>query len=78
MYLDDVKSHTSSIVSISSDNDDTDSDSNKSDSSSEYNKNDEFKIPNISKWTKKQVLEYLSERLPKEIVQQITKYVRYY
>jgi len=65
-------------MSISSDEDDTDSESSISDSSSGYNKNDEFKIPNISKWNKQQVIEYLSEKLPKEIVHQITKFVRYY
>ncbi|XP_022177539.1 atherin-like [Myzus persicae] len=31
-------------------------------------------IPNITKWTKAQVLEYLSERLPREITDQIAKH----
>lgn len=35
-------------------------------------------IPNIIKWTKAQVLEYLSERLPREITDQIAKHVIYY
>lgn len=35
-------------------------------------------IPNITKWTKAQVLEYLSERLPREITDQIAKHVIYY
>jgi len=78
MYLDDVKSRTSGIMSISSDTDDTDSESNISDNSSEYYKYDESQIPNISRWTKKQVFEYLLEKLPKVIVHQIIKYVRYY
>jgi len=78
MYLDDVKSRTSSIMSISSDTDDTDSESNISDNSSECYKSDESQIPNISRWTKKQVFEYLLEKLPKAIVHQIIKYVRYY
>lgn len=78
MYLDDVKSRTSSNMSLSSDEDDTDSESSISDSSSGYNENDEFEIPNISKWNQQQVFEYLSEKLPKEIVHQITKFVRYY
>ncbi|XP_008186333.1 uncharacterized protein LOC100568619 [Acyrthosiphon pisum] len=71
---DDVKSRTSSIMSISSDKDDTDSETNISDSSSEYSKNDESLIPNISKWTKLEVIKYLLEKLPKEIVHQINKY----
>jgi len=78
MYLDDVKSHTSSSMSVSSKTNDTDSESDRSDSSSEYKKDDETQIPNISKWTKQQVCEYLIENLPKEIIDQIIKYVRYY
>ncbi|XP_060857446.1 histone-lysine N-methyltransferase 2A-like [Metopolophium dirhodum] len=71
---DNVKSCPSSIVSISSDSDDTGSESNTSDNSSEYYKYDKPQIPNISKWTKKQVFEYLSEKLPKETAHQIIKY----
>jgi len=81
MYLDDVESCTSSIVSISSDENDTDSKSNRSYSSTDYGKDDEFhnnKIPNISYWTKEQVFDYLTEVLPKEIIDKIITYVRYY
>jgi len=82
MYLDDVESHNSSIVTISSDEYDTDSKSNRSDScSSDDEKNDAHQnngIPNIIKWNKDQVIEYLTDLLPKEIIDQIIKYVRYY
>jgi len=74
MYLDDVNSSTAaSIMSITSDEDDTESESN---SLSEYVYQKTI-IPNISKWTKQQVLEYLIKKLPKEIIQQINKYVSY-
>jgi len=69
-------------VSISSDEYDTDSKSYVSYScSSDYEKYDACQnndIPNITKWTKEQVLEYLAEFLPQEIIDQIKKYVRYY
>lgn len=72
---DDVESLISSIVCISSDEDDTDSKSYKSYSSSDYEEYNEIKnndnIPNISKWTKDQVFEYLSEHLSQEIIDQI-------
>jgi len=81
MYLDDAESCTPSVASISSDENDTDSKSNRSYSSTDYEENDEFhnnKIPNISKWTKNQVFDYLTEILPQEIIDKIIKYVRYY
>jgi len=82
MYLDDIESRTSSIVSISSDEYDTDSKSNRSYScSSDYEKYDTYKnndIPNITKWNKDQVFKYLADVLPKGIIDQIIKYVRYY
>jgi len=80
MYLDDVESCISSIVSISSDENDTDSKSNRSYSSPNGEKDDEFddsKIPNITKWTKNQVFDYLTEVLPQGIIDQIIKFVRY-
>lgn len=83
IYLDDVVSINSSIVSISSDeSSDTDSKSYRSySSSSDYESYDEYQnndIPNILKWTKDQVLEYLAEFLSQEIIDQIKEYVRYY
>jgi len=82
IYLDDVVSINSSIVSISSDEYDTDSKSYRSYScSSDYEKYDVYQdnnTPNILKWTKDQVLEYLAEFLSQEIIDQIKKYVRYY
>ncbi|XP_029345573.1 uncharacterized protein LOC100166730 [Acyrthosiphon pisum] len=75
---DDVKSHTSSVVSISSDEYDTDSKSNRSYScSSDYEKYDAYQnnnIPNITKWNKDQVFKYLADLLPQEIIDQIIKY----
>ncbi|XP_026823358.1 uncharacterized protein LOC113561247 [Rhopalosiphum maidis] len=71
---DDVESNISrpsSVMSISSDEDDTGSRSSSSDSSTDYDKYEDFhntEIPNVSKWNKEQIFEYLSERLPQEIV----------
>ncbi|XP_025208031.1 uncharacterized protein LOC112603595 [Melanaphis sacchari] len=68
------QSHTSSIMSLSSDEDDTCSRSNKSYSSSDYEQYDDFHdndIPNVLKWNKDQLFEYLSEHLPKEIIDQL-------
>lgn len=82
MYLDDVESRTSSIQSISSDEYDTDSKSNRSYSCSSdceiYDSEQNNSIPNITKWNKDQVFKYLADVLPKEIIDQIIKYVRYY
>jgi len=69
-------------VSISSDEYDSDSKSNRSYSySSDNEKYDAYQnnsIPNIIKWNKDQVFEYLADHLPQEIIDQIIKYVRYY
>lgn len=81
MYLVTINSSSSSVKFISSDReDDDDLRSNKSyDSLLDFDRDQDLtsSIPNISNWSKYQVYEYLTDRLPKEILTKIIKNVRF-
>lgn len=82
MCLDDIESNISrpsSVMSISSDENDTGSKSSSSDSSTDYDQYEDYhntEIPNVSKWSKEELIEYLSKRLPQEIVDHLSHFVR--
>lgn len=80
MYVVTIDSSSSSVVLIPSDEEDDDFGSNKSyDSLLDFERDQDLipNIPDISNWSKYQVYEYLTDRLPKEILAKIIKNVRY-
>lgn len=64
-------------VSLSSTENDTRSESNKSDSSFTF-EGYENNIPNSSKWSKSDVIEYFKSKLPQEVIDKLNNLVRYY
>lgn len=81
MGVDDVESHASSVMTLSSDEDDTFSRSIRSSSSSDNEQYDDIHtndIPNVLKWNKDQVMDYFKEHLPQEIIDHLVNFVRYY
>ncbi|CAH1725105.1 uncharacterized protein LOC114131588 isoform X1 [Aphis gossypii] len=75
--VDDVESHASSVMTLSSDEDDTFSRSIRSSSSSDNEQYDDIHtndIPNVLKWNKDQVMDYFKEHLPQEIIDHLVNF----
>lgn len=80
MYVVTIDSSSSSVKLISSDEENDDLGSNKSyDSLLDFDRDQDIilRIPDISNWSKYQVYEYLTDRLPKEILAKIIINVSY-